>query len=64
MSYKPFIDGISSHKHSLQTLETFYEFDDFMESIGTLADMGCGSGLDLEWWATRTTRDETPRPSP
>jgi SAM-dependent methyltransferase len=52
----------ASHAHSRQTLETFYQFDDFMESIGTLADMGCGSGLDLEWWATRTTRDETPRP--
>lgn len=51
-----------SHQHSLQTLNTFYEFDDFMESIGTLVDMGCGAGLDLEWWATRTTRDENPQP--
>lgn len=51
-----------SHAHSLHTLNTFYEFDDFMESIGTLIDMGCGSGLDLEWWATRTTRDENPKP--
>jgi SAM-dependent methyltransferase len=33
-----------------------------MESIGTLADIGCGSGLDLEWWATRTTREEVPKP--
>lgn len=27
-----------------------------------MADLGCGSGLDLEWWATRTTRDEQRRP--
>ena len=46
-----------SHKHSLQTLDWLYEHDDFMSSIGTLIDMGCGSGSDLEWWATRTTRD-------
>jgi hypothetical protein len=51
-----------SHAHSLHTLNTFYEFDDFMESVGTLVDMGCGDGLDLEWWATRTTRDDNPQP--
>ena len=51
-----------SHTHSLQTLDLLYEYDDFMSSIGTLIDMGCGSGLDLEWWATRTTRDETRTP--
>lgn len=51
-----------SHKHSLQTLQILYEFDDFMESVGTVIDMGCGTGLDLEWWATRTTRDDSPRP--
>ena len=33
-----------------------------MESISTLVDLGCGSGLDLEWWATRTTRDDSARP--
>lgn len=47
-----------SHAHSLQTLNTLFEYDDFMESIGTLVDLGCGAGLDLEWWANRTTRDE------
>jgi len=58
-----FVSPNESHQHSLQTLNTLYEFDDFMQSIGTLCDMGCGSGLDLGWWATRTTRDlENPRP--
>lgn len=51
-----------SHTHSLETLNWLYEHDDFMSSIGTLVDLGCGSGLDLEWWATRTTRDETQTP--
>jgi SAM-dependent methyltransferase len=50
-----------SHAHSLETLETLYEFDDFMQSVKTLVDMGCGSGLDLAWWASRTTRDINPR---
>ena len=51
-----------SHTHSLQTLNTLFEYDDFMESVGTLVDLGCGPGLDLEWWATRTTRDDVPLP--
>ena len=52
-----------SHQHSRHTLELLYEYDDFMGSINTVIDMGCGvDALDLEWWATRTTRDENPRP--
>jgi len=39
-----------------------YEYDDFMSSIQTLIDLGCGGGDDLEWWATRTTRGDNPRP--
>lgn len=51
-----------SHAHSLETLNALYEYDDFMSSIGTLVDLGCGPGDDLEWWATRTTRDDIPEP--
>jgi SAM-dependent methyltransferase len=51
-----------SHQHSLQTLNWLYEHDDFMASIDTLIDLGCGAGQDLEWWATRTTRDDNPEP--
>lgn len=51
-----------SHKHSLETLNKLYNYDDFMLSIKTLVDLGCGSGHDLEWWATRTTRDEDATP--
>lgn len=51
-----------SHKHSLQTLNQFFEYDDFMASIRTVVDLGCADGRDLEWWATRTTRDDRPEP--
>lgn len=51
-----------SHQHSLETLNWLYEHDDFMASIGTLVDLGCGAGLDLEWWATRTSRDDSSEP--
>lgn len=61
--YKPFNSFQESHQHSLETLELLYEYDDFMESVGTVIDIGCGSeGLDIEWWATRTTRDEEKLP--
>jgi hypothetical protein len=48
-----------SHKHSLVTLELLYAYPDFMESIDSVCDMGCGKeGLDLEWWATREIDDD------
>ena len=52
----------ASHAHSLQTLETLYQFDDFMQSVTNVIDMGCGAGHDMLWWATRTTREQNPRP--
>jgi SAM-dependent methyltransferase len=51
-----------SHKHSLETLNQLFEYDDFMLTIESMLDLGCGSGLDLEWWANLTTRDEVPQP--
>jgi SAM-dependent methyltransferase len=62
MSYRPFTTDRESHEHSLLTLNLLYEYDDFMASVGSVIDMGCGPGLDLEWWATRTTRDDTHTP--
>ena len=59
MKYTPFSDSQASHEHSLETLNLLAEYDSFMESVDTLADFGCGAdGLDLEWWATRHTRDD------
>lgn len=51
-----------SHQHSLETLNQLFEYDDFMASIRTMVDLGCGTGDDLVWWATRTTRDDRPEP--
>lgn len=48
---------------SLRILNALREYDDFMESIQTLVDLGCGTGEDLEWWASATTRDEE-KPEP
>jgi SAM-dependent methyltransferase len=54
-----FKNAQESHEHSLKTLNDLYEHDDFMESIARVADLGCGyDALDLQWWATRTTRDD------
>jgi SAM-dependent methyltransferase len=57
-----FTSAAASHAHSLETLNLLYEYDDFMTSVGHMADIGCGLGHDTEWWATRTTRDEKPTP--
>jgi SAM-dependent methyltransferase len=47
---------------SLKILNALYEYDDFMESVTSVVDLGCGNGEDLEWWATRATRDDIPIP--
>lgn len=57
-----FVSPQESHEHSLQTLNALYEYDDFMLSLKVVGDLGCGSGHDLEWWATRTTRDGSDKP--
>ena len=57
-----FANAEQAHQHSLEILNMLQEYDEFMESIGTLIDIGCGAGLDTEWWATRMTREDNPRP--
>lgn len=51
-----------SHEHSLEVLNLLLGYDSFLDSLTTIADMGCGAGLDVEWWATLMTRDEPPEP--
>jgi SAM-dependent methyltransferase len=55
-----FVSTQLPEQSSLKILNALYEYDDFMESIKTVIDLGCGYGKDLEWWATRTTRDDNP----
>jgi SAM-dependent methyltransferase len=53
---------IQNSRPSLDILNALQEYDEFMESIATLVDLGCGTGQDIEWWATRTTREDNPKP--
>jgi len=52
----------ASHAHSRQTLDLLYGYDSFLDSLEVVADMGCGSGLDTDWWARLETRDDPPEP--
>lgn len=58
----PFKNAQESHEHSRDVLDMLYQYDTFMDSIKVVADMGCGAGLDVNWWATLTTRDDPPLP--
>lgn len=57
-----FKNSALSHEHSLKILNTLVEYDSFLDSLQVIADMGCGSGLDAQWWATLETRDDPPEP--
>lgn len=57
-----FKNDLESHEHSLDVLKMLYEYDSFLDSLKVIADMGCGSGLDVKWWAELTTRDDPPIP--
>lgn len=48
-----------SHDHSLTNLALLEQYSSFMESIGTMLDIGCGRGYDLNWWATRKLEDDS-----
>lgn len=51
-----------SHAHSMEILNLLYGYDSFLDSLQVIADVGCGSGADLNWWATLYTRDDPPEP--
>ena len=46
-----FNNAHQSHEHSLEVLKLLESYDDFMDSISSIADMGCGRGFDINWWA-------------
>ena len=43
-------------------LQQLREYDSFLDSLRVIADMGCGTGEDIIWWATLESRDDPPRP--
>jgi len=49
-------------RHSLKVLNQLREYDSFLDSLRSIADMGCGTGEDITWWATLESRDDPPRP--
>lgn len=51
-----------SHQHSLEVLNQLYDHDDFMDSISSVMDLGCGTGHDILWWANAKTREDHPQP--
>lgn len=57
-----FKNAFDSHNNSLEILNMLYGYDSFLDNLRVVADMGCGRGLDTEWWATLTTRDDPPEP--
>jgi SAM-dependent methyltransferase len=57
-----FKNALASHDHSLEVLELLYGYDSFLDSISVVADMGCGEGHDVNWWANLETRDDPPEP--
>jgi hypothetical protein len=57
-----FRNSAESHEHSLRILEILTGYDAFLDSLSTVADMGCGAGHDIDWWANLATRDDEPQP--
>lgn len=51
-----------ANRHATHILETIRQYDTFLESIRTVADMGCGIGEDTEWWATLENYNDPPEP--
>ena len=51
-----------TQRHSQHILNALHEYDSFLDSLQRVCDMGCGSGEDIAWWATLTTRDDPPIP--
>lgn len=49
-------------RHSEMILSCLREYDSFLESIRIVADLGCGTGEDITWWATLESRDDPPEP--
>ena len=51
-----------ANRHATHILETVRQYDTFLESLRTVADMGCGVGEDAHWWATLENYEDPPQP--
>ena len=51
-----------SHQHSRAVMDLIVEHDDFLDSVTTVADFGCGAGFDIQWWANLHDREDPPKP--
>jgi len=51
-----------ANRHATHILDTVRQYDTFLESIRTVADMGCGVGEDTQWWATLENYNDPPEP--
>ena len=60
MNYSSFTSQEQAFQHSKKhILDLFYQYDDFMESIGRVIDLGCDTeALNMLWFANSTTNDE------
>jgi hypothetical protein len=59
MNYSSFTSQDLAYQHSKKhILDLFHEYDDFMESIGRVVDLGCDTeAFNMLWFANATTRD-------
>ena len=55
------IGYVDSHANSIEALNILNRYQNFMDNINVVADMGSGYGLDALWWANLTKVDGTPR---
>ena len=49
-------------RHAISILNQISGYDGFLSSLSTVADMGCGTGEDITWWATLENSDDPPKP--
>ena len=64
MNYSSFTSEHLAHEHSVTNiLDELYKQNEFMESVGTMVDLGCQKeALDLQWWANAEYNDDTRAP--